>query len=186
MTRAIKTSVVVAVLAALGLTGYLLSRPEPGKAPSAATEENATVKAPSGVTVLTSSQTQTPRVGRFGGEWEQVSGSAKVTCGGKLAKEQGLSGKRFKVVEDQGKLLLSDEVCDILLKVQGDTAMADVDTCVPKRGSVQAFKIVKQSLQSADGELATIQFEGTFHATPTRVENGMDCTIVAESTARRL
>jgi hypothetical protein len=83
-------------------------------------------------------------------------------------------------------LTFSDDGCDIPLKVDGDTAVAATDTCKPKRGTFESFKITKQLIESMDGKQAKLAFEAGFHAHAQSVENGMSCTIVASSRARRL
>jgi hypothetical protein len=109
-----------------------------------------------------------------------------VTCNGKLAKEQNLTGKHFKILDDAGSLRFSDEACDYPLKVQGNTALAAVDSCIPKRGAGSAIKIVRQTLESADGKLGKVTFEGSFSAPLKQVADGMQCTVTSESVARRL
>lgn len=90
----------------------------------------------------------TPRKGRFAGDWEHVSGRATITCNGKVAKEQSLVGKRFKIIDDGGALRFSDEACDYPLKVDGDKAVAAVDSCVPKSGGTDPVKIARQTLEA--------------------------------------
>jgi len=112
--------------------------------------------------------------------------SASVTCNGKPAEEQNLAGKRFKILDNAGSLSFSDDACDYPLKVQGNTALAAVDSCIPKGGAGSAIKIVRQTLESADGKLGKVTFEASFSAPLKQVAGGMQCTVTSESVARRL
>jgi hypothetical protein len=189
MTNTKKTALGIAAVGVLSMAAYGAMRPAATTSAAAASEGSPAAAAPAaaGDTVLAAAKPATPRrSGKFVGEWEQTSGSVKVTCNGKLAKEVPVAGKHFRVTEEGGMLRFADNACEFPMKVQGSVASAASDTCAPKSAGAPPVKITKQTLES-DGEIAKVAFEGKFQNTLAKDGNKvMECTVVAETAARRL
>ncbi len=189
MTNTKKAALGIAAAGVLSMAAYVVMRPAPAPAAPVASEGSTTAApAAAGDTVLAAVKppAKLPRSGKFVGEWEQTSGSVKVTCNGKLAKDVPVAGKHFKVTEEGGMLRFADNACEFPMKVQGSVATAASDTCAPKSAGTPPVKITKQTLES-DGEVAKVAFEGKFQNTLVKDGNKlMECTVIAETAARRL
>jgi hypothetical protein len=187
MTNTKKAALGVAAAGVLSLVAYALVRPAPTAASAKINEVGVSAPAATVGTILAATKpVKLRRSGKFVGEWEQTSGSVKVICNGKLAKEVPVAGKHFSITDENGTLRFSDNACEFPLKVQGSIATAASDTCAPKNGGAPPVKITKQTLET-DGEVAKVAFEGRFQST--LAQNGnklMDCTVLAETAARRL
>jgi hypothetical protein len=169
----------------LGASAFVATRPTPRAVTAASPVDAAAPVAPD--TVLAGSTPVKPaRSGRFIGEWEQTAGSVKVTCNGKLAREVQVAGKHFKITQDGANLRLSDNACEFQLKAEGSVASATSDICVPKNASSPPVKIKKQTVETTDGEVAKIAFEGSIESPLAKEGKSMTCSIVAETAARRL
>ncbi|HVJ14948.1 MAG TPA: hypothetical protein VM686_05885 [Polyangiaceae bacterium] len=177
--------VLIAAVALAGLAlAYLAKRPDSASTGSSQAEA-APVGAADGNTVNASVKVA-PGADRFAGEWEQTNGTATVVCNGKVAKEQPLAGKRFKLTRSAEGLKFSDDACEFPLAVEGTHAKATSDHCVPANPESPIITISKQSIESADGKLATVVFEGNFHVDMPDVNKQMDCNVTVNGSARRL
>jgi hypothetical protein len=169
----------------LGTLAFVVTRPAP-RPGTAASPTDAAAPAAHDTVLAGTAPAKPARAGRFVGEWEQTAGSVKVTCNGKLAREVPVAGKHFKITQDGANLRLADNACEFQLKAEGPIASAVSDTCVPKNASSPPVKIKKQTVETADGEVAKIAFEGSFESPLAKEGKSMTCSIVAETAARRL